>query len=174
MGYQLHQLSIHQTRPHRVERHLYDHKHGDSREGAEASQVYVAPPAPANQPSKRLVGFQKVESMPAASNEVTVTVDPSASNHPLSYWVPDVDAPVSGWGNGTWTAPPGDLLHLCRNLLCGDPTSTDHNFLARRRVRKMRDGPAGSRLGLQQWQLDAGADVGWSGIGLDTQSVGRA
>ena len=79
-----------------------------SREGAEASQVYVALPAPANEPSKRLVGFQKVDLMPAESKEVTVTIDPSASNHPLSYWVPDVDAPVSGWGNGTWTAASGD------------------------------------------------------------------
>ncbi len=79
-----------------------------SREGAEASQVYVALPTLANEPSKRLVGFQKVDLMPAEGKEVTVTIDPSASNHPLSYWVPDVDAPVSGWGNGTWTAPSGD------------------------------------------------------------------
>ena len=79
-----------------------------NREGAEPSQVYVALPALANEPSKRLVGFQKVDLMPAESKEVTVTIDPSASNHPLSYWIPDIDAPVSGWANGTWTAAPGD------------------------------------------------------------------
>lgn len=79
-----------------------------SREGAEASQVYAALPAAANEPSKRLVGFQKIDLMPGASQQVTVTVDPSASNHPLSYWVPNNDAPVAGWGQGTWTAAPGD------------------------------------------------------------------
>lgn len=79
-----------------------------NREGAEASQVYVTLPAAANEPSKRLVGFQKVDLMPGANQQVTVTIDPSASNHPLSYWVPKNDAPVAGWGQGTWTATPGD------------------------------------------------------------------
>jgi beta-glucosidase len=79
-----------------------------SREGAEASQVYVTLPAMAQESSKRLVGFQKVNLAPGESKQITVTIDPSGPNHPLSYWVPDNDAPVAGWGNGTWTAPPGD------------------------------------------------------------------
>ncbi len=82
------------------------------REGAEASQVYVTLPAIANEPSKRLVGFQKVDLAPGESKEVTITIDPSAPNHPLSYWVPDNNAPVAGWSNGTWTAPPGDYVIL--------------------------------------------------------------
>ena len=65
------------------------------------------PPA-AGEPSKRLVGFQKVDLMPGASQQVTVTIDSSASNHPLSYWVPENDAPAPGWSKGAWTMAPGD------------------------------------------------------------------
>jgi beta-glucosidase len=79
-----------------------------SREGAEASQVYATLPPLANEPSKRLVGFEKVDLAPGESKQVTVTIDASAPNHPLSYWVPDNNAPIAGWANGTWTAPPGD------------------------------------------------------------------
>jgi len=78
------------------------------REGAEASQVYLTLPATANEPSQRLVGFQKVDLMPHASKQVTVTIDPAASNHPLSHWIPDNDAPVPGWGKGKWVTDPGD------------------------------------------------------------------
>jgi hypothetical protein len=65
-------------------------------------------PAEANEPSKRLVGFKKVDLMPGASETVTVTIDSSASNHPLSFWVPDNDAPVEGWANGNWRTASGD------------------------------------------------------------------
>jgi beta-glucosidase len=65
-------------------------------------------PAAAAQPSKRLVGFQKVELAPGASQQVTVTIDSGASNHPLSYWVPENDAPVTGWGRGRWATAPGE------------------------------------------------------------------
>ena len=61
-----------------------------SREGAEASQVYVTLPAVANEPFKRLVGFQKVDLTPGESKEVTVTIDPSASNHPLLTGCPTI------------------------------------------------------------------------------------
>jgi hypothetical protein len=54
-----------------------------------------------------------VDLMPSASQQVTVIIDPSASNHPLSFWVPANDAPVTGWGQGTWTAAPGDyIIHV--------------------------------------------------------------
>ena len=79
-----------------------------TRQGAEASQVYLTLPAEATQPSKRLVGFHKVDLMPGSSEQVTVSIDSSASNHPLSYWVPENDAPVTGWGNGSWSTPSGD------------------------------------------------------------------
>ena len=79
-----------------------------SREGAEASQVYVTLPPAANEPSKRLVGFQKVDLKPGASQQVTVTIDSTAANHPLSYWVPEKDAPEPGWGRGSWVTAAGD------------------------------------------------------------------
>jgi len=46
--------------------------------------------------------------MPGTSQSVTVTIDSSASNHPLSYWVPENDAPVPGWANGSWATAPGN------------------------------------------------------------------
>jgi beta-glucosidase len=79
-----------------------------SRQGAEASQVYVTLPAAADQPAKRLVAFQKVDMAPGASRQVTVTIDSAAPSHPLSYWIPDNDAPVAGWGNGRWATAPGE------------------------------------------------------------------
>jgi beta-glucosidase len=83
-----------------------------TRQGAEASQVYVSLPPQANEPAKRLVGFQKVDLMPGESRPVTVTIDASASNHPLSYWVPENDAPVAGWSRGYWETAPGDYIIL--------------------------------------------------------------
>jgi beta-glucosidase len=59
--------------------------------GAEVVQVYVSLPASASavgatQPPKRLVGFLKVMLAARASTEVTVTIDPAASHHPLGVW----------------------------------------------------------------------------------------
>ncbi len=83
------------------------------REGAEASQVYVSLPPAAGQPSKRLVGFEKVRLAPGESREVTVTIDSDASNHPLSYWIPENDEPVPGWGRGRWETASGDYgIHV--------------------------------------------------------------
>lgn len=79
-----------------------------AREGAEASQVYLTLPPAANEPSKRLVGFQRVDLMPGASQQVTVVIDSSASNQPLSYWFPDDDASAPGWAHGTWITASGD------------------------------------------------------------------
>ena len=61
------------------------------RAGAEVVQAYVALPASANaigapQPPRRLIGFQRVDLAPGASKTVTITIDPAASNHPLSVW----------------------------------------------------------------------------------------
>jgi beta-glucosidase len=81
-----------------------------TRQGAEASQVYLTLPEEATEPAKRLVGFHKVDLMPGASEQVTLVVDSTASNHPLSYWVPENDAPVPGWGNGKWNTPAGDYI----------------------------------------------------------------
>ena len=38
------------------------------------------------QPPKRLVGFQKVHLEPNESREVTITIDPAATNHPMGVW----------------------------------------------------------------------------------------
>lgn len=62
-----------------------------AKSGSEVVQVYVTLPAGADsvgakQPPKRLVGFKKVELAAGASQDVTITIDPAASNHPLSAW----------------------------------------------------------------------------------------
>ncbi|WP_205739688.1 beta-glucosidase [Georgenia sp. SYP-B2076] len=54
--------------------------------GAEVVQVYLGFPASANQPPKRLVGFEKVKVEPGATAAVEIVVDPGATNHPLSVW----------------------------------------------------------------------------------------
>ncbi|OMF26539.1 hypothetical protein BK133_20505 [Paenibacillus sp. FSL H8-0548] len=66
--------------------------------GAEVPQVYLGLPESANQPPKRLVGFKKVMLAPGEEKQVTVTIDPSASNHPISVWDADADK---------WTTPEG-------------------------------------------------------------------
>lgn len=53
--------------------------------GSEVVQVYLGIPS-AGQPKKRLVGFQKIHLQPGATKEVTISIDPGASNHPLSVW----------------------------------------------------------------------------------------
>ena len=64
--------------------------------GAEVVQVYLGLPAVSSvgdktgvtlvQPPKRLVGFQKVSLAKGASSEVTISIDPDATNHPMSVW----------------------------------------------------------------------------------------
>ena len=75
-----------------------------SRRGAEASQVYLTLPSGAGEPSKRLVGFEKVHLRPGQSRSVTVTINEAASNHPLSYFDPDPDGT---WADGFWLTPSG-------------------------------------------------------------------
>jgi beta-glucosidase len=54
--------------------------------GAEIAQVYLGLPASTGEPPKRLVGWAKVELAPGETKEITVTLDPNATSHPLSYW----------------------------------------------------------------------------------------
>ena len=54
--------------------------------GAEVPQVYLTLPAAASEPSKRLVGFDRIELAPGEARTVQVTIDGNASNHPFSIW----------------------------------------------------------------------------------------
>jgi beta-glucosidase len=71
--------------------------------GAEVVQVYLSLPPSANaqglaQPPKRLIGFRKIELAAGTSGDVSVVIDPAASNHPLSVW---------NEAQGKWVAPAG-------------------------------------------------------------------
>lgn len=56
--------------------------------GSEVVQVYLNVPSSVYlpQPPKRLVGFQKVALAVGESKQVTIAIDPDASNHPLGVW----------------------------------------------------------------------------------------
>lgn len=61
------------------------------REGAEVVQAYLALPPSASavgarQPPRRLVGFGRIALAPGETRQVSITIDPKASNHPLSVW----------------------------------------------------------------------------------------
>lgn len=77
------------------------------RAGAEASQVYLKLPRQARQPSKRLVGFNKVFLEPGESRRVSVTIDAGASNHPFSHFVPRNPNDLSAWAEGRWESADG-------------------------------------------------------------------
>ncbi|MHB1064093.1 MAG: beta-glucosidase family protein [Georgenia sp.] len=66
--------------------------------GAEVPQVYVSLPDAAGDAPKRLVGFDKVELLPGEKRRVEITIDPAATNHPLSVWDTEADR---------WTTPTG-------------------------------------------------------------------
>lgn len=73
------------------------------RAGAEVVQAYLSLPPSANaigakQPPRRLVGFQRIELAPGASEDVSILIDPAASNHPLSVWNEQA---------GKWQVPQG-------------------------------------------------------------------
>ena len=55
------------------------------RDGAEVVQVYVGIPVD-GQPPMRLVGFKKVHLAAGETTDVTITIDPFATNHPLGVW----------------------------------------------------------------------------------------
>ena len=77
--------------------------------GAEVVQVYLGIPVD-GQPPKRLVGFDKVHLEPGESRPVTITIDPTATHHPLSVW---------DYGTGSFTIKSGEYtVHV--------GTSADH------------------------------------------------
>lgn len=58
--------------------------------GTEIPQVYLGLPDAADEPGKRLVGFDRVTLEPGATQRVQVVVDAADSNRPFSVW--DVEA----------------------------------------------------------------------------------
>ncbi len=68
------------------------------RDGAEIPQLYLTLPDAADEPGKRLVGFDRLELAAGESTRVELVVDSAASNHPFSIW--DVDA-------DQWVTPKG-------------------------------------------------------------------
>lgn len=71
----------------------FDLKNSGSRAGAEVAEIYAGFPAGANEPPKRLVGWAKANLTPGETRRVTVTINPQAASHPLSFWNADID----GW-----------------------------------------------------------------------------
>lgn len=76
------------------------------RKGSQVVQVYVSLPpsassAGAAQPPRRLVGFKKIELAAGVSGEVSISIDPAASNHPLSIW---------NVSKNTWEIPQGKYM----------------------------------------------------------------
>jgi beta-glucosidase len=69
-----------------------------TRAGTEVAQVYVSLPSALGEPPRRLVGWARVTLEPGQHENVTVTIDPASSAHPLSYW---------DTGTGQWTTAPG-------------------------------------------------------------------
>jgi len=66
--------------------------------GAEVPQLYLGLPPQTGEPPKRLVAFSKVQLNPGERTSVQLTIDPAASNHPLSYWDTNTN---------NWTIAPG-------------------------------------------------------------------
>ncbi len=77
---------------------------GDVR-GAEIPQVYLTLPEAADEPGKRLVGFDRIELEPGASERVELVVDSAASNRPFSVW--DVDGDEWRMTEGDYTVAVG-------------------------------------------------------------------
>ena len=59
--------------------------------GAEIPQVYVTLPESAEEPGKRLVGFDRVALAPGESERISIVVDSTASNQPYSIWDTEAD-----------------------------------------------------------------------------------
>ncbi|MFE7392704.1 glycoside hydrolase family 3 C-terminal domain-containing protein [Streptomyces sp. NPDC057582] len=74
--------------------------------GAEVAQVYLGLPSTTGEPPRRLVAFQKVQLEPGEKQRVELTIDPAASNHPLSVW----DDGADGWktADGTYRIEVGN------------------------------------------------------------------
>ncbi|WP_251839924.1 beta-glucosidase family protein [Oceanitalea stevensii] len=93
--------------------------------GAEAAQVYLTLPAEAEEPPKRLVGFDKPYLEPGESERVSVVLDESASNHPLSYFAPDHPNDLARWAEGDWVTPEGTFTVHAGSSSADTPLTQD-------------------------------------------------
>ncbi|WP_428911974.1 beta-glucosidase family protein [Niallia sp. Krafla_26] len=75
--------------------------------GKEAAQVYLTLPNEAGEPSKRLVGFEKVNLEPGENKRVTVRINQGDSNHPFSYFIPKEPDNLANWADGEWVTAKG-------------------------------------------------------------------
>jgi beta-glucosidase len=92
-----------------------------NRAGADVPQIYVGFVPQLGEPPKRLVGFKKVFLNPGQQQQVTVTIDPTTTNHPLSTW----DTPSQ-----SWSLAHGKLsVYLSRSAGNPDIVSTSLNTL---------------------------------------------
>jgi beta-glucosidase len=81
--------------------------------GAEVVQAYLGFPETLGEPPRRLAGFQKIWLNPGQSGTVTLTIDPTATNYPLSYW----DTRTHNWAiqSGTYSIYVGNSSGLVGN-----------------------------------------------------------
>lgn len=68
--------------------------------GAEVPQVYLSMPSNLGEPPKRLVAFEKVWLKPGEKRRMEITIDPSGTSKPLSYW--DVNSNAWVTDDGTY------------------------------------------------------------------------
>jgi len=54
--------------------------------GTEIPQLYLSLPAPAGEPSQRLVGFDRVTLKAGQSAPVKLVIDPASTERPMSFW----------------------------------------------------------------------------------------
>jgi beta-glucosidase len=83
----------------------FDVENTGDRAGAEIPQVYLTLPAAADEPGKRLVGFDRVELAAGEKKTIEVVIDSNASNQPFGIW--DVDADAWTIVDGSYTVAVG-------------------------------------------------------------------
>lgn len=71
---------------HRTIKVTYRVRNTGARTGTETSQVYLTMPTSADEPGKKLAGFDQVTLKPGSSRTVSVTIRESATDRPLSVW----------------------------------------------------------------------------------------
>jgi beta-glucosidase len=67
--------------------------------GTETPQVYLTLPSATGEPGSRLVGFSNVTLKAGESKKVSVTIDRSSADKPLSYW----DSTAHAWATAPGT-----------------------------------------------------------------------